>query len=170
MDLEALRAKLSSSTKLVLGDVKNTVPAFVQNGHYPPIGFVSIDVDLFSSTQQALRILSLPERKTLKRVILYLDDVGTLLYHRFAGELRAVDEFNETNQHVKIDCWRGIRSHRPFPENPWLNKMYVAYDLEAMSRIGFEGRKRQILDLTNLQNLSQNQTVDLPSDFRIQRS
>ena len=153
MELDKLRPLLESRTKLVIGDVRDTVPAFVANALTAPIGFVAIDVDFYSSTRDALKILSLPNRKCLIRTVIYLDDVETMMYHRFAGELLAVEEFNQVNAGVKIDRWRGIRRNRPFPENGWYDHMWVAYDLEAMDRVAKAGRERKVLDLNNVTNL-----------------
>jgi hypothetical protein len=150
MDRQALERRLSKRTELVLGNIRDTVPGFVRNRSRAPVGFVAIDVDLYTSTCDALRILSLPDRKTLMRVVIYLDDAEKMRFHRFAGELLAVEDFNKTNAGVKIDRWRGIKSHRPFPEHSWLDQMYVAYDLEAMSRVGAADRKPQHLDLSDI--------------------
>ncbi len=153
MEWDQLRPKLGPQTQLVLGDVAETLPGFVKTGLPAPVGFIAIDVDFYSSTRDAFRILCLPERKTLIRTIIYLDDAETMLYHRYAGELLAVEDFNRENNGVKIDRWRGVRSRRPFPEEVWLDRMYVAYDLEAIDRMGVDAsRKKLILDLSNIEN------------------
>jgi hypothetical protein len=150
---DKLRPLLAERTQLVLGDVGETLPGFVSTQLQAPLGFMAVDVDFYSSTRDALKILSLPERKTLIRTVIYLDDVETLVYHRFAGELLAVEEFNQLNPGVKIDRWRGVRGGRPFHEAVWLDRMYVAYDLEAIDRIGHNlKRNKHILDLTNVSN------------------
>lgn len=154
MEWDKLRPLLGPQTELVLGDVGETLDDYVKNKLPAPVGFISIDVDFYSSTRDAFRILSLPERKTLMRTVIYLDDSETMLYHRFAGELLAVEEFNQINAGVKIDRWRGIRSRRPFHEEMWLDRMYVAYDLDAINRKGYnEKRDKLILDLTNVENI-----------------
>lgn len=160
MDESLLRRKLAKSTELVLGDVKDTVPDFVRDTQTLPIGFFSIDVDMYSSTLHALRIISMPERKMLRRVCIYLDDTETFLYHKFAGELLAVEDFNEANQHVKIDRWRGLRCDRPFPNRRWIDRMYVAYDLEAMSRSASMQEGTLILDLSDPTGLQDNKIVE----------
>jgi hypothetical protein len=50
---------------------------------------------------------------------MYCDDVDLMFTHRFAGELLAIEEFNQSDAGVRIDSWRGINKHRPFPEAPW---------------------------------------------------
>jgi hypothetical protein len=133
MDEALLRSKLSPRSTLVLGNVEATVPVFFDDPSVPPVGFVAFDLDLYSSTVHALRILSMPGRRTLDHVPLYFDDTEHSVSHRFAGELLAIDEFNQANHPVKIDRWRGLESARPFPEASFLKKMYMAHDLRAIA-------------------------------------
>lgn len=134
MDEAKLRARLAPRTTLILGNVKDTVPAFVRDAEAPPVGFISIDVDLYSSTMQALQILTLPGRRLLLRTFIYFDDVELPISHRFAGELLAIDEFNAANDTIKIDQLRGFNINRPFPEKSYLRMMYVAHDLAAIAK------------------------------------
>ena len=133
MDQAALQSRLSSRTTLIIGNIKDTVPRFVERSGASPVGFISIDVDLYSSARAALEILSLPGKRMLHRVPLYFDDVASVFNHRYAGELLAINEFNSQEYGVKIDRWRGIANDRPFPERSFLSCMYVAHDLQAIS-------------------------------------
>jgi len=133
MDEAKLRARLAPRTTLILGNVRDTVPAFVREGSAPPVGFVSVDVDLYSSTMQALQIFSTAGAKMLNRAFIYFDDVDLLFTHRFAGELLAIDEFNKLSETIKIDRLRGFNIDRPFPERSYLRMMYVAHNLQAIS-------------------------------------
>ncbi len=133
MDVPLLQSKLRPRTVLVLGNVEETVPLFFEDPSVPPVGFIAFDLDLYSSTAHALRILSMPGKRTLNHVPLYFDDIEHSISHRFAGELLAIDEFNRVNAHVKIDRWRGLESDRPFPEAAYLRKMFMAHDLQAIS-------------------------------------
>ena len=135
MDEEALRARLTSRTTLIIGNVAETVASFFKNFDPPPIGFVAFDLDLFSSTRAALRIFLLRDKKMLWHVPLYFDDIDFLANHRFAGELLAIDEFNQQDEKVRIDRWHRVKSGRPFHERPFLEKLYVAHDCEAIGRI-----------------------------------
>lgn len=56
MDEEKLRARLNDA-ELVLGNVEETVPLFFDRKKIEPIGFISIDIDYYSSTKAALQIL-----------------------------------------------------------------------------------------------------------------
>ncbi len=84
-------------------------------------------------------------RHVLRRVYMYCDDVDLPFTHCFAGELLAISEFNCSNAAVKIDHWRGISKMRPFPEAGWLNRMFIAHDLEAISKAPMGGRKAKII-------------------------
>jgi len=132
MNEDALRKRLRPNTTLVIGPVSQTVPK-----HIPkipePIGFVSVDVDTYSATQDVLRMFTLPGTRMLRRVVIYCDDVDLMFNHKFAGELFAIREFNLSNEKVKIDRWRSIRKQRPFPEESWLGRMFIAHHVEAIS-------------------------------------
>ena len=118
---------------MVLGNLRDTLPSFGKHYKPPPIGFVSIDVDLYSSTRDALKLFTTPGITTLWHVPLYFDDIEFIFNHRFGGELLAIDEFNAQHERFKIDRWYGVRNSRPFPERSYLDKMYVAHDLLAVS-------------------------------------
>jgi hypothetical protein len=145
MDEAKLRARLAPRTTLILGNVRETVPAFVRDGSAPPIGFIAVDLDLYSSTTLALRILTLPGRKLLRRTFIYFDDVDQVFNHRFAGELLAIDEFNKASEAIKIDRLRGFNIDRPFPEKPYLRMMYVAHDLEAIANHRPEPNRKPLM-------------------------
>lgn len=133
MDVDALRQRLDKNTQLVIGDVADTVPHFVSHIQESPVGFVAYDLDLYSSTVSALKLFSEPGKNMLLQVPVYFDDIEFIINHKFAGELLAIEEFNRSNEKVKIDRWHGVKNGRPFPERGYLDQMYVAHDLEAIS-------------------------------------
>jgi hypothetical protein len=83
----------------------------------------------------AFKVFTLPGRKMLRRVTLYFDDINFFFNHEFAGERLAITEFNAANTMVKIDKWRGLANNRVFREHSWIDQMYVAHDLEAISKV-----------------------------------
>ena len=135
MDEGFLRSRLTARTELILGDVRETIPSFVGETQRSPVGFLAMDLDLYSSTIAAFQVLCLPSKKMLRRVPMYFDDVRFFFNHKFAGELLAIDEFNQSQADEKIDVWRGLADGRVFPENPWLRNMYVAHDLRAITNV-----------------------------------
>ena len=101
MDVEGLRARLKPGTDPILADVAETVPRFVQNPRFP-VGFAGVDLDLYSSTRDALRLFTLPGRKMLPHTPMYFDDTLTAFNHQFAGELLAIEEFNNESHESRL--------------------------------------------------------------------
>jgi len=133
-DISVVEAQIDQSrTRTIVGDVRETVPAFLQSGDFAPIGFASFDLDIYSSTIAALQILKDERRRILRHTPLYFDDIDFIVNNRWAGELLAIDEFNQKCEDVKIDKWYGIHTDKPFPEAHFWNKMMVAHDLIAIS-------------------------------------
>jgi hypothetical protein len=125
MDIARLQAQLGSRTTLVLGDVSKTIARFAPRG---PIGFISFDLDFYSSTMHAFHIF---EKPILPHTPVYFDDVILPFNHRFAGELLAIDDFNRRSENVKIDRWHGIKLLTAFSDSQWAEQMYTAHDLRA---------------------------------------
>lgn len=132
MDVDALRRKLAPRTTLVLGDVRANIEGFRGEHDPSPVGFMAIDLDLYSSTAAALRVLELCP--ILRYVAIYCDDVDLPQCHRWAGERLAIEEFNRKHTDLKIDRWAGLRNGRPFPELPWIDKMFLCHDLASISK------------------------------------
>ena len=146
MDEARLRARLSDRTTLILGDVAETLPRSAADTLSDSLGFVAVDIVLYSSTKNALNALFGKRRNILLRVPLYLDDINGFWTHRWAGELLAVEKFNRGHSGVKIDVWHRPFRTRPFPEEEWVQKMYVAHDLAAISALS-ERRPQRWLDI-----------------------
>lgn len=129
MDRAALEARLDG-TQLILGDLVETGPAFLATAP-PPIGFVSFDLDYYSSTCAAFDALLLADAaRYLPRVVCYFDDtVGPHfeLHSRFTGELLAIDEFNEAHAHRKLGKLNGLRYKLLPYEASWVEGIYVLH-------------------------------------------
>jgi hypothetical protein len=128
MDVEKLKARLKSS-KLVLGDVRETVPSFGE-ANPAPVGFISFDLDYYSSTMAALQVLDLPFENLLPRVFCYFDDVAggpRICYNKFTGELLAIDEFNEAHPDRKLARIAGLRHNFRTLPVLWHEQIYVAH-------------------------------------------
>jgi hypothetical protein len=148
MDADAVRRQLGPRGHLVLGHVRDTVPEFVEKIQDAPIGFASFDLDLYSSTRDALRVFHHPQTRMLLQTPIYFDDIIPLISHRRGGELLAIDEFNASQSRVCIDRWYGLSHGRPFPEASYLEHMYVAHDLEGINAAAPRGHTRQQAHLT----------------------
>jgi hypothetical protein len=129
MDADALRARLKRA-ELVLGDVRETIPAFVERGAFAPVGFVSFDLDYYSSTVHGFGLLDTPAPLRLPRVFCYFDDlVGDdwELHSRYTGELAAIAEYNEVHEQRKIAPINGLAHKRRIPA-PWNDQIFVSHD------------------------------------------
>jgi len=132
MDVASLQPRLASRTTLILGNVRETVKEFRKDYDPSPIGFMAMDLDLYSSTIMALSVLDLCP--ILRHVAIYFDDIGYAECHQWAGELLAIAEFNAKHANLKIDRLRGLRNGRPYPEMPWIDNMFLCHDLESISK------------------------------------
>ena len=130
MDEERLRASLREA-KLVLGDLSATAPT-VFHGHKPaPIGAIAYDLDFYSSTVTALKMLEAGDGNYLPRVYCYLDDIigsEVELYNDFSGVRLAVDEFNREHPSIKMSPAYHFLS-RPLPE-PWHHQIRICHFLK----------------------------------------
>jgi hypothetical protein len=123
MDVERLRTRLKRA-RLILGNVEETVSEFLPKLKYP-IGFVSFDLDYYSSTKKAFGIWEgLPDTR-LPRVICYFDDI--LCYNEYIGELCAIREYNLDHSEIKLCPMHLLRHTQPHPA-PWHDQIYMLHD------------------------------------------
>lgn len=133
MDRDALEQRLSRS-RLVLGDVHNTVPEFVETHRPARIGAVFLDLDFWSSTRDALEVFRGPTEAMLPRVFCYCDDVlsadgGGILCEE-VGQLRALRDYNETSDNRKIHRIAGLAETRKI-RAPWNSQIYVHHSFDC---------------------------------------
>ncbi|GJD31149.1 hypothetical protein PMNALOAF_2402 [Methylobacterium adhaesivum] len=131
---------LSQHATMVWGDIGETLPVFVEAlTPAMPVGFVSIDVDIYRSSVDCLRLFSDAKAECLLPVVpSYFDDtiggparIGSLFRNRWCGQLLAIDEFNaRAAVPRKIDTLRTLRYRRPFADEPWLEQMYGLHVLD----------------------------------------
>lgn len=128
MDIERLRRALPDFAELVIGDVKDTIPKFLQSvSAGAPIGFVAVDVDYYSSARDALNVLTGTPNQYLPIVPVYLDDIGFDSCNPWTGELLAVNEFNKQTDWRKIAPFTMLRSTRIFKNTQWIDRMFAAH-------------------------------------------
>lgn len=147
MDELAIRRRLTTA-QLHIGDVQDTIPAYLASGP-PPIGFISFDLDYYSSTVRAFSaLLDAEPNLFLPRVVCYFDDtVGPHheMHSRFAGELLAIDEFNGAHRLRKLGQLHGLR-HKVAPnDGPWIEGIYILhlFDHARYNEYIFHRRNRQ---------------------------
>lgn len=133
MDESKLRSRLSNTTELVIGDVAETVGLWLKREPFVPVGFVSFDLDYYSSTRNALALFEAPEHALrLPRVYCYFDDIvwpPHACHNEYVGELCAIREFNESHESLKLCPIHMLRHMRAHPD-PWNEQMYVLHDFE----------------------------------------
>jgi hypothetical protein len=124
MDQEKLQSRLTRA-QLVLGDVAQTVIPFTERiDTSQPIGFVSFDLDYWSSTVAALDVFRQTPTCCLPRVWCYFDDVVAMIPD--IGELLAIDQFNLESDHRKLRHPYALRTNIPF-RPVWANQMFQAH-------------------------------------------
>ena len=129
MDEAALRARLTEAT-LHLGPINETLPGFLQELEFP-IGFISIDVDLYSSTVDAFSLLDAPDDRIFRRVYLYEDSLG-LTFSDFNGERLALQSIAAAGEGRKTDLIHGLQFDLPWPLSAakWPHMMYMLHCFE----------------------------------------
>jgi hypothetical protein len=105
-DVEGLRNSLPSWAHLIIGDIADTVPEFIKefetNEH--KIAFISVDVDFYSSTESALKILDMPPLNYVPAVPMYFDDINWhITFSKYAGQELAIEEFNSSHELRKLE-------------------------------------------------------------------
>jgi hypothetical protein len=131
MDIDRLRSRLTR-TQLHLGNVAQTIQEFV-NAERAPVGFVINDLDLYSSTRDALELFLAPAERLLPRVLCYYDDVLGYPWGETNGELAANAEFNAAHGSRRlIDRLSGMGYMVPssqFQER-WVASLFLAHVLD----------------------------------------
>lgn len=113
---------------LKLGLVETTVPAFLRSNP-APVAFVSFDLDLYSSTKDALRLFDAEHDCLLPRIVCYFDDTIGYTYCEFNGERLAISEFNTSHAKRKVCPIYGARYFVPrrYKLEAWPNGLYFAH-------------------------------------------
>jgi hypothetical protein len=125
-----------------LGPIAETVTTFLPRA---PIGFVSIDVDYYYSTIEALQILDGQPEMYLPWVIMYLDDVEFDGHNEYCGELLAAREFVETHPLRPITRYNLLRQRRLFQRALWIDHMHIAHILDHPIRSEALGQRGNIV-------------------------
>ena len=128
---EDLKRRVSGRAELIFGDIKDTVGGFVASlDESAPLGFISVDVDIYSGAKSALASLLGKPGLYAPAVSIYCDDVSFYFANRWCGELLAIAEFNDENATRKIDNDRSLPGHRPRQNDGWYRSMFVCHVLD----------------------------------------
>jgi len=127
MDQDALAKRINRS-KLVLGEVKDTLPTFHEEHKPAPLGAAFFDVDFYSSTRDCFEIFKGGSETLLPRIYCYCDDVmssemGGILCDD-VGQLLAIKEYNESHDKASLSQIHGLNYTRALPAK-WNEQIYV---------------------------------------------
>jgi hypothetical protein len=130
MDQAALKSRLSSA-KLFLGLIEQTLPQFIASNP-APVGFIAVDVDLYTSTVDSLKLLEADQQILMPRIHCYFDDILGFSFASFNGERLAIEEFNQTHEKRKVSPIYGLRYFVPksMADQPWIEGTYMAHILD----------------------------------------
>jgi hypothetical protein len=124
-DTAALQRSLPANAQIIYGPIRDTVGQLhtvLEPGDV--IGFISIDVDYWSSTKDCMKLFDSLALSFLPRTPVYFDDVNNVDHNPFAGELLAIDEFNVDHTNSKISKMNQLRNWRIFKNALWLDQLY----------------------------------------------
>jgi hypothetical protein len=143
LDPGQLMPRLERAT-LILGLVDQTVPEFLDR-RPAPIGFVSFDLDLYSSTVSALRSFESGAALLLPRVFCYFDDITGFTYADHNGERLAISEFNAAHELRKLSPIYAAEFYVPRRESRalWPRKLYLAHILDHPRYGDYDGLVRR---------------------------
>lgn len=134
-DHETIQQRIVGKAELIFRDIEDTIDDFTKTlTPDAPLGFVSIDVDIYSGTKSALRCLLGPPDRYNPAVSFYFDDISFFFANEWCGELLAINEFNEENEHRKLGVDRSAQARPPSPRMAWCNRMYICHILDHEDR------------------------------------
>jgi hypothetical protein len=137
VDHEKIRSQLPSNAKLISGDIAQTIGGFcdVELSIDSPVGFVAVDVDLYSSTLSVFELFKRGNPEFyLPVTIMYFDDINDLLTNNaWCGEMLAIREWNMVNEFRKMEEMRVRQNHSPAG---WHDHIYGLHVLDHPVRNG----------------------------------
>jgi hypothetical protein len=147
MDVERLRA-VSRKARLILGPVHETLSTFIKSRPQPVV-FIAFDLDLYSSTTHALRILEADEGVLMPRIDCFFDDVYAC--GDYDGERLAISEFNASHATRKISAVHGLPYFVParLSERAFWGKYYMAYIFDHRRYGQNEGLVKRFIELNH---------------------
>lgn len=148
MNKAALEEKITGKAKLIYGPIKDTLETFKKSlSEDCPIGFISVDVDYYSSTKEVLELFTAEAHSFLPLTHVYFDDIFMPHHNDKCGELLAIKEFNDINPYRNISYHRFFENQRIFKNANWVKQMYYFHVLDHDYRSKLKrNRKAYVLD------------------------
>jgi hypothetical protein len=143
MDFEKLNKRLTKA-KLVLGLVGETISQFIRSKP-APVGFISFDLDYYSSTMDAFKLFEGDQAALLPRIHCYFDDIMGFSFSEYTGERLAIEDFNATHDRKKISPIYGLKYFLPPPYNQevWSEMFYIAHIFDHPLYNKYDGMVRK---------------------------
>ena len=141
---ESKLKKILKYTKLILGDVRDTIKNFFDDYNPAPIGVILNDLDYYSSTKDSFNIFNGQDSRYLPRVFCYFDDIiGTEneMYNIYTGELLAIKEFNKKNEFKKITLNQNLVAKS---NESWRYQIYYYHNFLHPNYNTFIGEDEQV--------------------------
>ncbi len=130
-DRDTLVRTVGDRADIIWGDIADTIGPFtVSIDPSSPLGFISVDVDIYSATKAVLRCLTSRPENYNPAISMYFDDVSFFFANEWAGELAAIHEFNGEHQLRKIGPDRSLPGRRPVTSASWYSKMFTCHVLD----------------------------------------
>jgi hypothetical protein len=143
-DPQALRAQLPPYAKLVIGDVADTTAMFKDIlSEDSPLGFVSVDVDYYSSAMSSLEVMKFDATGYLPTVPMYFDDLmqDQVTSNDWCGEALAIRTFNAEDRPRKIQensRFNTLRPKRPYHGCHILDHPFRSGSRATRKQFGFQ--------------------------------
>lgn len=148
MNSALLEKHIDGKAQLHLGEITDTLKTFVTSlSKNAPIGFVSVDVDYYSSTKQVFELFKEDAAYFLPLTYVYFDDIVKDHHNIKCGELLAIKEFNDVEQYREISHHPFLENQRLFKNQIWLKQLYYLHVLDHEYRFNIERKEAQrVLD------------------------
>lgn len=148
MNKELLLEKINGEAKIIFGPIKENLDDFKKEISFEaPIGFISIDVDYYSSTKDIFKLLTFEAQYFLPLTYLYFDDISLPHHNSKCGELLAIKEYNEEFDLRNIEYHSFLVNERIFKNADWIKQIYYFHLLDHDYRSNLiRNREVNVLD------------------------
>ena len=131
MNKDLLEKRIDGKATLIYGPIKDTITDFkTLLKEESPIGFVSIDVDYYSSTVEVFELFKLQPELFLPLTYAYFDDIFMPHHNEKCGELLAIKEFIENQENRNLQQHTFLVNQRLFKNANWIKQFYYFHILD----------------------------------------
>lgn len=148
MNRELLEKNIKGKAKMIYGEISDSLKKFTLDlDPNSPIGFVSVDVDYYSSTKDVLELFKSNSNLFLPLTYVYFDDIFMSHHNSKSGELLAIKEFNDSTPLRNIEYHHFFINQRIFKNAQWVKQLYFLHVLDHEERsVTKKERNQRVLD------------------------